>query len=298
MGIIMQLLSVLVVLLLINALVPSIVRSVVKKMPPKKGRKVKSLSGSKRRGWYGVEPTVWDWFVLVLFMSFTIIGCLLTIFLFFYLKQKTLDHFLLQQGDLMVLSYLPVINMLPLIFLGLVWGIGVGSLVSELLFKILTVVTGKHKKQIAPALFNQSIERMGIDGGKLNVLFYGKIGGLLLVMSIIGLVGGYTRFTNSGITHRDWPGLVEKRYEYSHIVKILVIESYKNSLTHKIEDSTRYGVVMFDDGWQWKTTYINQGFVNNYTGNGTLITDIYVLEYLADKAGVELSEGIKNIDIF
>lgn len=125
-----------------------------------------------------------------------------------------------------------------------------------------------------------------IDNKKLSLIITVIAIPLLLILFYLG-VDNYTKLTDDSIIYNGYFSFTEKQYPYSNIEKIIFITKYKNAQSGKIvSTSPNYSVVM-KDGEIWNTINLS---INR------LPQEIEIINFISQKSGVSVLEGVHNID--
>lgn len=252
-----------------------------------KGKEVKI----SRKGWYGVNPSVWDKLFLGIFISSIVFGMLGTLIISFYIQHIILKTFFSNPTDFFVTGY--GLGLFPTLLFGLAFSSILFDPISDFFVEIIQKSTGKSREELLPAISNHN-KLLGIDENKFKK-FWLWVCLILFIVTIPGFFT-YTCFSQEEIVQRSWPGLKERKYTYSQVLNIWHVKDFKNKLSGEIEPTTEHFIIEFSDGWQWSSTAIPPDFgLQKLTGNSMNIEE--ALNEVAKKSGNTIKLGVQNIDL-
>jgi hypothetical protein len=224
-----------------------------------------------------------EWFFNILILLLAV----LLIFLFsksFASLQLTLLKS--QQGDsLYIIPVTIAAFVVPSIFLGII----VAGLIGDYILLLIKILIKADQNEWAVFLYDMNKRQAfgnEIDNNKLSNIVMIVLVPLSLIMIFLAL-NTYTIITDNYLIDNSYLSLSEKKYPYTEVSKILHTTKFKNKLSQAIEDTEPSYTVIMNNGYEWNTL--------NATIHNTQ-TEIEIINLISQKSGIQINEGVHNID--
>lgn len=221
--------------------------------------------------------------VYQLFLGVTIIGALLVICFYFPVLQKKI----VEGGNQDIVYYTGV----PW-FGFLVPGFFVGLIIPGYVVEYIAIIVGRKcadSFEEFDAYYSNLQKRWG-GGKEYNMEQVNAFALIIAAVSVIALLNccnNYFYVTDSQIVHRRYLSLRENKFSYSAVKKILLIKRYQNRLTGALAQAEPCYSIVVNDGYKIETL--------NFGINGTF-EEKNMANYISEKSGVSIREGVRNVD--